>query len=309
MLYTPSHAELAQHPKTRKLARRLGVSIPTAIGHLHLLWHFALKYAADGDLSRFEWEEIEDGVMWDGTADAFITDCIAIGWLDCNEPDDDAHFGVSIHGWEEYGGKAIRQKEDNAERQQRWRDRHKTVSKPSPNKPVTVTSPLPNALEEKRIDKKKEEEKIASSHDDDRANAPKQSAPIHAEHFAAFWDAYPKKVGKKACAEWWDRRKPDDELTQTILDGVETYKRSDTYLRGFIKDPIGWLKEERWTDEPDEPAPTQRGPLGRDKERVEVLERVLERRGYVRDSTGPIAYANGSEISHEPIRIGDRRLP
>jgi hypothetical protein len=54
MLYTPSHAELAQHPKTRKLARLLGVSIPTALGHLHLLWHFALKYAQDGDLTRFE---------------------------------------------------------------------------------------------------------------------------------------------------------------------------------------------------------------------------------------------------------------
>lgn len=151
MLYTPSHAELAQHPKTRKLARLLGCSIPTAIGHLHLLWHFALKYAPDGDLARFDNDEVADGCMWEGDASDLYDALRSAGWIN-----DDA----TIHDWQDYGGKAIKQKEDNAERQQRWRDRHKTVSQPSPNKPVTVTSPLYNALEEKRIDQKKEEERI-----------------------------------------------------------------------------------------------------------------------------------------------------
>jgi hypothetical protein len=149
MLYTPSHAELAQHPKTRKLARLLGVSIPAAIGHLHLLWHFALKYAPDGDLARFDNDEVADGCMWEGDSSTLYDALRGACWLN-----DDA----TIHDWHEYGGKAIKQKEDNAKRQQEWRDRQKTVSKPSPNKPVTVTSPLPNALDNKRVEETKEEE-------------------------------------------------------------------------------------------------------------------------------------------------------
>lgn len=158
MLYTPSHAELAQHPKTRKLARLLGVSIPTAIGHLHLLWHFALKYASDGDLSRFTDEDIADGCMWEGGAPVICNALHDSGYIDVGPADEPLR--ITLHDWQDYGGKAIKQKEDNAKRQQEWRDRHKTVSTPSPNKPVTVTSPLYNALEEKRIDKTKGEESI-----------------------------------------------------------------------------------------------------------------------------------------------------
>lgn len=167
MLYTPSHAELGQHPKTRKLARRLGVSIPTAIGHLHLLWHFALKYAQDGDLSRFDNDEIADGCMWEGDPSDLYEAFCAAGWIE----------DATIHDWHEYGGKAIKQKEGNAERQQRWRDRHKTVSKPSPNNPVTVTSPLYNALEEKRIDQKIEEETIDPPNPPKGGGRAKRAAP------------------------------------------------------------------------------------------------------------------------------------
>lgn len=154
MLYTPSHAELAQHPKTRKLARLLGVSIPTAIGHLHLLWHFALKYAPDGDLSRFDSAEIADGCMWEGIPEVLVEALEKCFWLD---REDEWH--CVVHDWQEYGGKALKQKEDNAKRQQAWRDRNKTVSPPSPNNPVTVTSPLDNALDKKRVEKSKEEER------------------------------------------------------------------------------------------------------------------------------------------------------
>lgn len=150
MLYTPSHAELAQHPKTRKLARLLGCSIPTAIGHLHLLWHFALKYAPDGDLARFDNDEVADGCLWEGEPSDLYDAFRGAGWVN---PD------ATIHDWDEYGGKALRQKDLNAERQQRWRDRQKTipktVTKSSPNTPVTVTSPLYNALEEKRLEESK----------------------------------------------------------------------------------------------------------------------------------------------------------
>src|SRR5687767_5633894 len=53
MAWIESHQEIARHPKTRKLARLLGGSVPTAIGHLHLLWWWAVDYAEDGWLGKY----------------------------------------------------------------------------------------------------------------------------------------------------------------------------------------------------------------------------------------------------------------
>lgn len=186
MLYTPSHVELAQHPKTRKLARLLGVSIPTAIGHLHLLWHFALKYAPDGDLARFDADEIADGCLWEGDPAPLFASFVNAGWVNND---------ATIHDWQEYGGKAIKQKEDNAERQQRWRDRHKTVSKPSPNRPVTVTSPLYNALEEKRLEETKDYTPPTPPPAEVRRAMPANVAPIDRGRRDDVWDALVEGTG------------------------------------------------------------------------------------------------------------------
>jgi hypothetical protein len=155
MLYTPSHAELAQHPKTRKLARLLGVPIPTAIGHLHLLWHFALKYAPDGELSRFDWDDIENGVMWEGTPDEFCAQCIAAGWLDL----DDVTEVLSIHDWDEYGGKYITRKEANAQRMRETRAKQQPDTTTPRATHVQRTSSARAHLEERRGEESKEEEK------------------------------------------------------------------------------------------------------------------------------------------------------
>lgn len=110
MLYTPSHAELAQHPKVKRLARKLGVSIPTALGHLHLLWHFALKYAQDGDLARFDPDDLAEGCLWEGDAATLIDALAAAGWLDR------AERALNVHDWHEHGGKYVQRKEANAAR-------------------------------------------------------------------------------------------------------------------------------------------------------------------------------------------------
>jgi hypothetical protein len=49
-LWIQSHQDVREHPKTRKLAARLRVNVPEAVGLLHLLWWWALSYASDGDL-------------------------------------------------------------------------------------------------------------------------------------------------------------------------------------------------------------------------------------------------------------------
>lgn len=109
MAWIESHQEIARHPKTKKLARLLGVSLPTAIGHLHLLWWWAMDFAKDGDLSRYDPEEIADGAMWEGDAQKFLDSLIQAGFVDRDET------GIYLHDWDEYAGKLLERKaKDNS---------------------------------------------------------------------------------------------------------------------------------------------------------------------------------------------------
>ena len=142
-MYTPSHVELAQHPKTRKLARLLGTSIPTAIGHLNLLWHFALKFAPDGDLSRFDSAEIADGCMWEGTPETLCEALETCEWIDRAD-----EGNCAIHDWNDYGGKYVQRKESNAQRMRETRANHKQDTKKPRAKHVQRTSNARAPLEE-----------------------------------------------------------------------------------------------------------------------------------------------------------------
>jgi len=54
MAWIESNQEVGRHPKTKKLARLLDISVVTAVGHLHYLWWWALDFAQEGVLTKFE---------------------------------------------------------------------------------------------------------------------------------------------------------------------------------------------------------------------------------------------------------------
>lgn len=102
MAWIPSHQELRDHPKTRRAARLAGVPVPAIIGHLHLLWHWTLDHAPDGDLSRFDPEDLADAAMWEGDPAALVDALTECG------PGDSAGFlnaDLTLHDWDEFGGK------------------------------------------------------------------------------------------------------------------------------------------------------------------------------------------------------------
>ncbi len=72
---------------------------------------------------------------------------------------------------------------------------------------------------------------------------------IYTDEFQKFWDAYPKHSGKKETFAAWAKIKPSLELQKVILDAVELHKKSEKWKKGFILDPVRWLKHERWNDE------------------------------------------------------------
>lgn len=123
MAWVESHQELWRHPKTKKLARLLGVSVPTAVGHLHGLWYWALDFADDGAVSQFDAEEIADAVMWDGEPQQLVEALEKSGFLDRNDD------GLFLHDWSEYAGHFAELREVKREqariRKQRQRQRER----------------------------------------------------------------------------------------------------------------------------------------------------------------------------------------
>lgn len=111
MAWIESHQELGRHPKTKRLARRLGVSVPQAIGHLHCLWWWALDFAEDGDLTRTEPEDIADAAMWDGDPAALVTALVEAGFCDTGEDG-----MLRLHDWDDYAGRLVERRKKERER-------------------------------------------------------------------------------------------------------------------------------------------------------------------------------------------------
>jgi len=59
MSWIRSEQTLQRHPKTLELSRLSNIDLDTTIGRLHLLWYWALDFAFDGDLRKFDAKSIE----------------------------------------------------------------------------------------------------------------------------------------------------------------------------------------------------------------------------------------------------------
>ena len=104
------------HPKIHKLARRLGVPFPHALGLMTSLWAWVTETAADGDLGSYDCEDISFAAQWDGDPKAFETALLEVRLLDRTE------HGLAVHDWDERAERYERSKKE-AERRQKKRSR------------------------------------------------------------------------------------------------------------------------------------------------------------------------------------------
>ncbi len=86
-------------------------------------------------------------------------------------------------------------------------------------------------IEEKRIDKKRTEQKRG------------EYSPV----FEEFWKLYPKKVGKPKTYELWNDLTPADHAR--IIEDVPRRGEDDKWINGFVKDPERYVKWRQWEDE------------------------------------------------------------
>lgn len=233
MAWIESHGELVNHPKTRKLARHLNVPRWGAVGLLHCLWHWAVAYAHDGDLSGYGDEDIALGAEWEDDPKTFVDALVECGWVDRDGEN------LSVHDWDEYAGRLIDRRKANAERKRQSRARHADI--PDPSEGVTG---LPNLT---KPNKTKPNQKATPS------PAPQDDS------FENFWNCYPSRRGskgsKKNARAVWDRLTP--EKREQAVSSLPLYEAT---ANGYAKDAERYLRGEVWEGlepvaEPENPYP------------------------------------------------------
>ena len=118
MAWIELHTNLPRHPKTMQLQERLRMKAPTVIGHLCLLWMWALENAPDGRLNRMDAKALAKICQIPARrAEEFLDALLACGFLDRDED------GLVIHDWASYGGRYAEKRRQNKERQKRYLDK------------------------------------------------------------------------------------------------------------------------------------------------------------------------------------------
>lgn len=218
MAWIKSEQTLATHRKTMVLESELSIETPQVIGHLHLLWWWALDNAPDGNLVNIPIPVIARVSLWKGDPIKYVKSMVVAGFLDENP--------LRIHDWEDFTGKLIEKRNDNRLRMQLFRATH--VQR-------TSTSRASVRVEKSRVEKNKESIK-----------------KITDNGFDKFWSLYPKKCAKQDALKAFRKINPDETLLSKITEKLSLFCASEDWTKDngkFIPHPASWLNGHRWEDE------------------------------------------------------------
>jgi len=76
-----------------------------------------------------------------------------------------------------------------------------------------------------------------------------RKADALADGFAEFWNAYPKKVEKKAALEAWKSKRLNGHAQEVIDHVRQRAARDKSWIDGYIPSPKRFIRDERWRDE------------------------------------------------------------
>lgn len=97
--------EALEHPKVLDFAARLGVSLPTALGHLELLWAFTGKLAAQGNIGKWPDGAIARACHWLGDPEVFLQSLLQSRLLNAHT----VHRYL-VHDWADHAPRWVRAK-------------------------------------------------------------------------------------------------------------------------------------------------------------------------------------------------------
>lgn len=202
MAWIELHDTLPNHPKLLRLARELRVERPMALGYLVNLWTWALTYAEDGNLEKFDHVEIATAAgVPDSGKDAYGSAfCSAMARVGFFEKKGSKY---SIHDWMDYAGRLVNRRERDRARHRESREAARTSDGRRGTSSSTVPNPtVPNPTQPER---------------DAREASPARPTAVR--------PPYPAKPSKK----WWPgvdagrfRAKCKAPLTDIDIEEVQT---------------------------------------------------------------------------------------
>ena len=242
MAWIQVHQQLKDHRKLLSAADVLEVEPPHMLGLIVSFWLWALDNAPTGSLKGISSRMIARAAQWSGDPDDFVAALSDAGFIKIT-PD-----GMELHDWYEYAGKLIDQREAEKNRSRRRRAAASAAKskdgKATDGRPTDDQQKAGGRVDQSRVEK--EEPPIAPE------GAPEEKQDAQERRFAEFWEAYPKKVGKKDALSKWSRLKPDADLFERIMRAVTNAKKSAEWKREngrFIPNPSTWINQGRWDDE------------------------------------------------------------
>ena len=116
MAWIPVDQSLVGHRKTLRLARELGVSQTTAIGHLIRFWLWCADNAPTGKLTGIDPQDIAYASGTNRGSVNFFDALVTCGFVDKRGHGTDRPPDFQIHDWEQFGGKLWAERAKNRQR-------------------------------------------------------------------------------------------------------------------------------------------------------------------------------------------------
>jgi hypothetical protein len=231
--------------KFKKLKRRLELTRNRdVVGLLESLWLFTQRNCPRGDIgNKHDNESIAIELEWDGDPDALVSALLDCGWLDSHP-----EHRLVVHDWHKHCPRYIHAQVKS----QGWtfastdsialsvvRPIERPIVQPIDRPTVPPTGGgIPN-LTKPDLTQPNQTKSITSPSGDN-----------YHELFESFWEAYPKRSGKKRGKEksyrlWKAILAADRELVRTA---AENYASSAEAIEGFARDPERFLAADWWKD-------------------------------------------------------------
>lgn len=96
-----------EHPKMKRLARKLRCHHLMAVGIMEAIWHWTAKYAPAGDIGKHSDDDIADGIGYDDDPTTLIDALAYSGWLDR-----DQRYRLVVHDWDQHADDAVKKAAD-----------------------------------------------------------------------------------------------------------------------------------------------------------------------------------------------------
>jgi len=240
-MYLQINQNIVNHPKIKKLSRLLQLTKRDTIGLLIFLWSWCLEYAQDGNIAKYESEDIADTCEWENEPEVLIS-----ALKDCRLLIQEEER-LLINSWEEYAGKIFKSKLKNAENQRKFQEKKKaekdkpldndyiTISKPLDNDYITISKPLDNDIDKIRLDKKRKDnikEEAPFKGPIDPLDTPIKKSKeenIPFRDILECWNSTIKSLPK--IQEITDKRK---KALKTLCKGKEERKKIDFWQKLFF---------------------------------------------------------------------------